>query len=74
MELGRHSSASEIFAGDRDDVVVGVEDAVGEPVDAQIQPDVFDWVQFWSARAGRSGDVCGHDELGRCVPSGAVEQ
>jgi hypothetical protein len=30
MELGRHSSASEIFAGDRDDVVVGVEDAVGD--------------------------------------------
>ena len=62
-------------AGGVDDVVVGVEDAVGEPVRAQILPDIFDRVQFRGAGGQEDqGDVCGYDELGCGVPSGAVEQ
>jgi hypothetical protein len=38
-------------AGGADDVVVGFEDAVGEPIGAQILPDVFDRVQL--GRTGR---------------------
>ena len=35
-----------------DDVVVGLEDAVGEPVVADELPDVFDRVQFGYALSG----------------------
>ena len=58
-----------------EDVVVGVEDPVGEPVLPQELPDVLDRVQlrcFW--RQGQEGDVVGDVELRRRVPPGLVEE
>ena len=49
-----------------DEIVIGFEDAVGEPVIAHKLPDVFDRVEFrtfW--REGDDGDVGRHDEAGR---------
>jgi hypothetical protein len=57
-----------------DDVVVGGEHAVRQPVVADELPDVFNRVQL--GRSGwqrQEGDVGGHDELGRDVPSGLIE-
>jgi len=48
-----------------DEIVVGIEDAVGEPVVAQELPDVFDQVEleaFW--RQGDDGDVARHEDAG----------
>ena len=58
-----------------DDVVVGFEDAVRQPVVAHELPDVFDWVEFGASRRQRhQGDVGRHDQFGRSVPSGLIEQ
>lgn len=58
-----------------DDVVVAVEDAVSEPVGAQILPDVLDRIQFGRARGQEDErDVFRHGEFGGRVPAGAVEQ
>ena len=57
-----------------DDVVVGAEDLVGEPVVPQELPDIFLRVQF--RRTGwqrQKGNVAGHFEPGRHMPSGLVE-
>jgi hypothetical protein len=57
-----------------DDVVVGAEDSVGEPVVPQELPDIFLRVQF--RRTGwqrQKGNVAGHFEPGRHMPSGLVE-
>ena len=56
-----------------DAIVVGLEDAVGEPVIAHELPDVFVRVEF--GRSGRQGDdrdVGGNGELGGGVPAGLV--
>ena len=51
-----------------DDVVVGAEDAVGQPVVAHELADIFDRVELWRARRqGEDGDVGGHVELARGV-------
>lgn len=58
-----------------DDVVIGLEDAVGQPVVADELPDVFHWVEF--RRFGRQRhecDVGGNLELGREVPASLIEQ
>jgi hypothetical protein len=58
-----------------DDRIVIFKDGVRQPVLAQILPDVLDRVQF--GRTGRQedrGDIVGHVELARGVPSGSVEQ
>src|SRR5216684_359395 len=58
-----------------EDVVVGAEDAVGEPVVADVLPDVLDRVEF--GRLGRQrqqGDVGGDVELVGEVPAGLIEQ
>jgi hypothetical protein len=58
-----------------EDVVVGAEDPVGEPVVADELPDVFDRVEF--GRFGRQrhqGDVVGDVELAGEVPAGLIEQ
>ena len=57
-----------------EDGAIGGEDPVGEPVVAQELPEVLDRVQlraFW--RQWQEGEVGGHDELVRQVPSGLVE-
>jgi len=58
-----------------DEIVVGFEDAVREPVVAHKLPDVFDRIElgaFWRQR--NDGDVCGHDEAGRQVPASLIDQ
>ena len=58
-----------------DNVVIGFEHAIGEPVGAQILPDVLDWVQLWRARRQENGrDVVGHIEIGRGVPPRAIHE
>jgi len=58
-----------------DDVVIGCEDSVREPVVAHELPDILDWVEFW--RAGweqEDGDVVRHLELGRTVPASLIHE
>src|SRR2546430_4644797 len=58
-----------------DEIVVGFEDTVGEPVVAQELPHVFDRVElgtFWRQR--NDGDVGRHDEARRQMPAGLVDQ
>lgn len=63
------------LAGGVDDGVVGVEDAVGEPVLSEVLPDVLDRVQFGRARGQEDQrHVFRDDELFRSVPTGAIEQ
>src|ERR1700674_5201725 len=58
-----------------EDVVVGAEDAVGEPVVAYDLPDVFDRVEFGRfCRQRHQGDVVGDIELVGEVPAGLIEQ
>ena len=58
-----------------DDVVVGSEDAVGEPVVAHELPDVFDRVEFGAfGRQRDDADVIGYDELSGHVPPGLIHQ
>jgi len=58
-----------------DDVVVGLEDAVRQPVVAHELPDVLDRVELGAPRRQRhQGDVGRHDEFGRSMPSGLIEQ
>lgn len=58
-----------------ENVLVGPEDAVGEPVVAHELPDVLHRVQFRGLRWQRQqGDVVGDRQLGRRVPTCLVEQ
>ena len=57
-----------------DDVVVAVEDAVGEPIGAHVLPDVFDGVQFWRFRRQQDDrQVVGNFQLIGGVPTGPVK-
>src|ERR1700747_252992 len=57
-----------------DDVVVGFEDTVRQPVVAHELPDVLDGVELGASRRQRhQGNVGRHDQLGRAVPSGLIE-
>ena len=57
-----------------EDVAIGSEDPVGEPVVAQVLPDVLNRVEFGAFRRQRhEGDVGRYDELVREMPSGLVE-
>src|SRR5271154_1020105 len=58
-----------------DDIVIGAEDAVREPVGADELPDVLDRVELgrlW--RQGHQGDVGGNVELVRGVPARLIEE
>ena len=58
-----------------DEVVIGFEDAIGEPVVAHELPDVLDRVEFGTfRRQGDDGDVGWHNEARREVPSGLIDQ
>ena len=58
-----------------DDVVVGGEDAVGQPVVAHELPDVFDRVQLWTfCRQRDDAEIVGHDELASRMPTGLIHQ
>ena len=57
-----------------DDVVVGFEYPVREPVIAHELPHVFDRVELGTSRRQRQqGDVGRHDQFGRTVPSGLIK-
>ena len=63
------------FAAMVDEVVVGVENPVRQPVVAQELPDVFDRVQLRAFRGQRhERDGGRHDEMARQVPSGLVQE
>jgi hypothetical protein len=58
-----------------DDVVVGLENAVREPVVAHELPDVFHRIEFGTfRRQGDDGDVGRHDETHRHVPACLINQ
>ncbi len=57
-----------------DDIVMGFEDAVGEPVVAHELPDILDRVQFGaSGRQRHEGDISWHDQFGRAMPPCLIE-
>ena len=58
-----------------DEIVIGFEDTVGEPVVAHKLPDVLDRIELGAfRRQGDSGDVAGHDEARRHVPASLIDQ
>ena len=58
-----------------DDVVVGLEDAVRQPVVAHELPHILDGIELRASRGQRhQGDIGRHDEFGRSVPPGLVKQ
>jgi hypothetical protein len=57
-----------------DEIVIGFEDAIGEPVVAHKLPDVFDWVELGAfRRQSDDGDVGWHDEACRHVPTSLID-
>ena len=59
----------------KDDIVVGFEDPVRQPVVAHELPHIFDRVELRAPRWQRhQRDVGWHDQLRRSVPSGLIEQ
>jgi len=57
-----------------DDVDVGFEDAIRQPVIVHELPDVLDWVELGASRRQRQQcDVGGDDQLGKPVPSGLIK-
>jgi hypothetical protein len=58
-----------------DDIVVGFEDAVREPVVAHILPDVFNGIEFRAFRRQRdNGDIGGNNQSCRQMPSGLIDE
>ena len=58
-----------------EDIVVGSEDPVRQPIIAQELPDVFDGVQLRAfGRQREERDVERHDELVRQMPAGLIDQ
>jgi hypothetical protein len=58
-----------------DEIVVGCEDAIGEPVVAHELPDIFLGVEFGAfGRQRNEGDVVRHGETSRHVPAGLIDQ
>ena len=57
-----------------EDIRVGLEDPVREPVVADELPDVFDWVEFGgSGRQGQESDVIRHLQPLGAMPAGLIE-
>ena len=69
--------ADEVVPGEAavvDDVVVGFEDPVREPVIAHELPDVLDGIELGAARRQRHEcDVGRHHQRSRAVPPGLIE-
>ena len=58
-----------------DEIVIGFEDTVGEPVVAHKLPDVLDRVELGAfRRQGDNSDVGRHDEARRHVPASLIDQ
>src|SRR5262249_18427200 len=57
-----------------DELVVGFEDAVGEPVVAHELPDVLDRVELWALRRQQNdGDIGRHEGAPGQLPSGLID-
>ncbi len=62
------------LAAQGDDLVIGYEDPVRQPVVAHELPYVFDRIEFWrSRRQGQERDVGRDHKLVRGMPSGPVD-
>lgn len=58
-----------------DDLVVGFEDAVGEPIIPHELPDIFDWIELWTFGWQRDdADIPGYDERGGHMPPGLIHE
>jgi hypothetical protein len=58
-----------------DEIIIGFEDTIGEPVVAHKLPDVFNRVELGAfRRQGDDGDVGWHNEARRHVPASLVNQ
>lgn len=58
-----------------DNLVVGFEDAVGQPIIPHELPDVFDGIEFWAFGWQRDdADVLGYDERGGHMPPGLIHE
>jgi len=58
-----------------DDIVVGLEDPVRQPVFPQEQPNVLNRIEFRAfRRQGQQGDVVGNRQVGGEMPSGLIQQ
>ena len=58
-----------------DDLVIGFEDAVREPIIPQELPDVFDRIEFWAFGWQRDdADILGYGERGGHVPPGLIHE
>ncbi len=54
---------------------VGFEDAVGEPIISHELPDVFDGIEFWAFGWQRNdADILGYDECGSHMPPGLIHE
>jgi hypothetical protein len=54
-----------------EDVALGSEDPVGEPIAAPVLPDILDRIEFGAfGRQRQEGDVGRHNKLVRAMPSG----
>ena len=63
------------LAADCDDILVGCEHSIGEPIVAHELPDVFDRVQLRRARRQwHQGDIVWDDEFLAGVPAGLIEE
>jgi len=56
-----------------DDLIVGLEDSVGQPILAHELPDVLDRIQLWRLwRQRQDGDVFGQTQFRRTPPGAAA--
>jgi len=58
-----------------EDFIIGLEDAVGEPIIAHELPDVFDWIEFGTFGWQRDdADIVGYYERAGHMPSGLIHE
>ena len=58
-----------------EDFIIGIEDAVGEPIIAHELPDVFDWIEFGTFGWQRDdADIVGYDERAGHMPSSLIHE
>jgi hypothetical protein len=62
------------IAASRDNLVLCFEDRDGQPVGAQVRPEIFDRVEFWGiGRQPQERDVFGDAQIQGSMPAGAVQ-
>ena len=58
-----------------EDFIIGLEDAVGEPIIAHELPDVFDWIELGTFGWQREdADIVGYDECPGHMPTGLIHE